>query len=101
MKTRLLLKTVFLMRGFGELHGLGLDEEREWRIRALLPQASGLLSVHAVLPGGPAANYLEPGDIVRLRSDIMRESSFNLAVAAAVHQRRPGIRFSYSRSRLG
>ena len=46
---------------------LGLDPACEWALRGEQPLATGLLTVQTVLPGGPAAGLLDPGDMVRSR----------------------------------
>ena len=58
------VQAVFELRSYDELERLGLTRESEARVRASHPSAHGLLVVAEVLPGGPAAGRLEPGDVV-------------------------------------
>jgi pro-apoptotic serine protease NMA111 len=58
------LQTVFTHASFSDLRGFGLTEATQARVRAADAQASGMLVVHQVVPGGPADGSLEEGDIL-------------------------------------
>ncbi|HET6655611.1 MAG TPA: trypsin-like peptidase domain-containing protein, partial [Gammaproteobacteria bacterium] len=58
------LQTVFLHRPYNQLDRFGLSAETVARIRHDAPNASGLLVVNEVIPGGPADGKLQPGDIL-------------------------------------
>jgi len=57
------LQTVFRLEPFDELVLLGLPSDVEGRFRAR-DQSRGMLKVSEVVPGGPAADVLRPGDIL-------------------------------------
>lgn len=57
------LQTVFTLEPFDELTLLGLPGDIESRVRARR-QSRGMLKVKEVVPGGPAADVLAPGDIL-------------------------------------
>ncbi|HET7674187.1 MAG TPA: PDZ domain-containing protein [Gammaproteobacteria bacterium] len=58
------LETVFLHENYNDLELLGLDPATARAVRREAPSASGLLVVNDVIPGGPAAGKLRPGDIL-------------------------------------
>jgi S1-C subfamily serine protease len=58
------LQAVFERAPYDELGRLGLARETEARMRRAHPEAPGLLVAREVLPGGPAAGRLEPGDVL-------------------------------------
>ncbi len=62
--TRGTLETVFRHEYYDELERLGLPAATEAQLRRDHPQATGLLVVNQVLPGGPADGILQPGDIL-------------------------------------
>ncbi|HVC37823.1 MAG TPA: trypsin-like peptidase domain-containing protein [Gammaproteobacteria bacterium] len=62
--TRGTLQTVFGFQYYDELERLGLPASVETRLRKHDPQASGLLVVDQVQPGGPADGILQAGDIL-------------------------------------
>ena len=57
-------QTVLTYEPYDELRRLGLREETEAVIRAAFPDGTGMLVVDEPLPGGPARDLLQPGDIV-------------------------------------
>lgn len=59
------LQVTFLHKGFDETRRLGLQSETEQMVRhASPPGETGMLVVDSVVPGGPAHNLLEPGDVL-------------------------------------
>ncbi|HUY84200.1 MAG TPA: trypsin-like peptidase domain-containing protein [Steroidobacteraceae bacterium] len=58
------LETVFKYTPYDELTRLGLDAATEARMRREFPRLAGMLVVHDVQPGSPAARFLQPGDIL-------------------------------------
>lgn len=58
------LQTVFEYTPFDELGRLGLTTETEATARRTDPDGTGLLVVSEVVPGGPAAGALQPGDVL-------------------------------------
>lgn len=62
--TRGTLMTEFVYAPYDELRRLGLDPETERLTRERFPRATGMLVVRQVLPGSPAEDLLEPGDIL-------------------------------------
>ncbi|KAF4357236.1 hypothetical protein G4B88_030402, partial [Cannabis sativa] len=59
------LQVTFLHKGFDETRRLGLQSETEQMVRhASPPGETGMLVVDSVVPGGPAYNCLEPGDVL-------------------------------------
>jgi pro-apoptotic serine protease NMA111 len=70
--TRGTLQTTFVHKSYAELRRLGLKDEQEVAFRAKQPKAEGALVVDSVLPKGPAAEVLKPGDILyRINGDII------------------------------
>jgi S1-C subfamily serine protease len=62
--TRGSLEAIFLEKPYYDLERLGLRKETEARARAHAPNSVGMLVVEEIVPGGPAAGRLQPGDIV-------------------------------------
>jgi len=58
------IEAVFARRPYDELRRLGLRGEVEARVRRSFPDATGMLVVDEVIPGGPADGILEGGDIL-------------------------------------
>ncbi len=58
------LQTTFVRQSYAELRRLGLDEDTEASVRAAFPEQTGMLVVEQILPGAPAAQALQPGDIL-------------------------------------
>jgi len=58
------LQSTFLYRSYAELRRLGLKDKEETAFREESPDAQGALVVEHILPEGPAAEALEPGDIL-------------------------------------
>jgi pro-apoptotic serine protease NMA111 len=58
------LQTEFVRKPFAELRRLGLTEESEAAARSAHPGQTGMLVVEQVIPGSPAAELLEPGDVL-------------------------------------
>ncbi|GMP27462.1 hypothetical protein CsSME_00003448 [Camellia sinensis var. sinensis] len=59
------LQVTFVHKGFDETRRLGLRSETEQIVRhASLSGETGMLVVDTVVPGGPAHNLLEPGDVL-------------------------------------
>lgn len=58
------LQTVFVQKAYDELRRLGLTSETEAMARAERPEQTGMLTVQEMLPGSPADDVFEPGDIL-------------------------------------
>ncbi|KAJ1961539.1 hypothetical protein IWQ62_003831 [Dispira parvispora] len=58
------IQTHFLYRPFDEVRRLGLRADTEALIRQRFPDDIGMLVVETVLPEGPAADFLEEGDVI-------------------------------------
>ena len=57
-------QAVFSHEYYDELERLGLSNDMEADLRKRHPDATGLLVVNQVLPGGPADGRLQPGDVL-------------------------------------
>lgn len=68
------LQTTFVLEPFQDLRRLGLDTETE-AVARTTSRFGGLLTVHSVVPGGPADGVLQQGDIV-LGVDGVRVADF-------------------------
>lgn len=62
--TRGTLQITLLSRTWDEVGRLGLDAKTEATFRERFPDRGGLLVIDEVIPGGPAAGKLKPGDIL-------------------------------------
>jgi S1-C subfamily serine protease len=70
--TRGTLQTRFQYTPYDELRRLGLQESTEAEIRAAFPEAVGMLVVRGTVPGGPAHEVMQPGDIlVRMNGELL------------------------------
>jgi len=58
------LQTVFTYTPYDELKRLGLNASTEGVVRKAYPQYTGMLVVSEVLPGSPADESLQPGDVL-------------------------------------
>ena len=58
------LQTLFVYEPYDEVRRLGVRRETEAASRSAFPDSTGMLVVGQVVPGGPAAGLLEPGDVV-------------------------------------
>ncbi|KAK8694381.1 hypothetical protein V6N13_071935 [Hibiscus sabdariffa] len=69
------LQVTFLHKGFDEIRRLGLQSETEQMARHASAQSeTGMLVVDSVVPGGPAHNHLEPGDVlVRVNGEVITQ----------------------------
>jgi len=68
------LQTELVHKPYAELRRLGLDRGTEARMREAFPSLTGLLVVERVLPGSPAAEALQPGDIlISVGDDLIAE----------------------------
>lgn len=72
--TRGTLQAVFERKTYDELRRLGLNTETESIVRRDFPEQTGMLTVSHVLPGSPAYERLETGDIlVRVDDELVTE----------------------------
>lgn len=68
-------QVTLLHKPFDELRRLGLSAATEERLREELPRGTGMLVVEGIVPGGPAQERLELGDIL-LEVDGQRITGF-------------------------
>lgn len=59
------LQVVFEHQTWDEVARFGLPEDEEATVRETDPEATGLLVVREILPGGPADGRLQTGDVLR------------------------------------
>lgn len=73
--TRGTLQMTLMHKGFDETRRLGLKHETEQMVRQASPIGeTGMLVVESVVPGGPAHQHLEPGDVlVRVNGEIVTQ----------------------------
>ena len=65
---------MFQSKAFDELKRLGLSDGSERVVRQAFPENTGMLTVEQVVPGSPADNKLEAGDIlVRINGKLITE----------------------------
>jgi S1-C subfamily serine protease len=70
------IQTIFRHCPYDEVHRLGLKPSTEAVVRSTVVGETGMLVVDQVVPGGPAFNLLEPGDIVvKINGDMV--TTFN------------------------
>ncbi|MCO5609330.1 hypothetical protein L7F22_063556 [Adiantum nelumboides] len=69
------LQMTLMHKGFDETRRLGLKHETEQMVRQASPAGeTGMLVVESLVPGGPAHNHLEPGDVlVRVNGEIVTQ----------------------------
>ncbi|KAI7749039.1 hypothetical protein M8C21_009945, partial [Ambrosia artemisiifolia] len=66
------IQATFVHKGFNETRRLGMQTETEQLVRDASPLSeTGMLVVDSVVPGGPAYDHLEPGDVlVRINGEV-------------------------------
>ncbi|XP_047267779.1 protease Do-like 7 isoform X6 [Capsicum annuum] len=69
------LQMTFLHKGFDETRRLGVQRQTEQLVRnSTPPTETGMLVVDSVVPGGPAHNHLEPGDVlIRMNGEVVTQ----------------------------
>ncbi|KAF5791475.1 putative htrA2 peptidase [Helianthus annuus] len=69
------IQATFVHKGFDDTRRLGLQSETEELVRhASPPSETGMLVVDSVVPGGPAYDHLEPGDVlVRMNGEVITQ----------------------------
>ncbi|KAJ0753926.1 putative htrA2 peptidase [Helianthus annuus] len=69
------IQATFVHKGFDETCRLGLQSETEQLVRKSSPLSeTGMLVVNSVVPGGPAYDHLEPGDVlVRMNGEVITQ----------------------------
>ncbi|KAK4346745.1 hypothetical protein RND71_033084 [Anisodus tanguticus] len=69
------LQATFLHKGYDETRRLGLLSATEQLVRnSTPPTETGMLVVDSVVPGGPAHNHLEPGDVlIRIYGEVITQ----------------------------
>jgi S1-C subfamily serine protease len=68
------LQTEFVRKTYDELRRLGLTAETEALVRRSFPDLTGMLTVQQVIAESPAAEKLQPGDIlVRIDGELVTE----------------------------
>jgi len=66
------VQTVFRHCPYDEVHRLGLLRATESLVRSTLVSETGMLVVDQVIPGGPALDLLEPGDVlIKINSQLV------------------------------
>ena len=72
--TRGTLLTMFERKAYDELQRLGLTADSERLARSTFPDQTGMLAVEQVIPESPAADKLQPGDILlRINGELITE----------------------------
>ncbi|KAF2862290.1 Peptidase, trypsin-like protein [Piedraia hortae CBS 480.64] len=68
------IQTQWVIRAFDECRRLGLSREWEGRVRAKFPSETGMLVAEVVLPGGPAHEQIEEGDVlVKVNDELLTQ----------------------------
>ncbi|XP_009794004.1 protease Do-like 7 [Nicotiana sylvestris] len=69
------LQVTFIHKGYDETRRLGLQSTTEQLVRnSTPPSETGMLVVDSVVPGGPAHNHLEPGDVlIRMNGEVITQ----------------------------
>ena len=84
------VQVVFDHKPFDEVRRLGLREQTEASVRSAFPEGTGMIVVREVVPGGPAVDALEVGDVIvgvsgaRVNSFLPIESALDEGVGGKV-----------------